>query len=137
MSQQALDLESPHLPPLPDITISVNPNDIQAVENLETAISSLYRSPPGNNDISPAVEAAIDSLPCSQPLKPSLLTSLGNVLLRRYERFGSAEDVDRAVTAHSKAAALLSHEHPEKPHYLSNLASSLLHRYERSRETAD
>ncbi|KAA1479402.1 TPR-like protein [Dentipellis sp. KUC8613] len=112
-------------------------NDALVVDDLETAIKSLDRLPPGSNDISPAVEAAIDSLPHTQSTKPSFLASLGNAMLRRYERFGSAEDVDRAVTAHSKAAALLPDDHSEKPHYSSNLACSLLRRYERSGDQED
>lgn len=60
------------------------------------------------------------------------LISLGDTLLERFNRFGSLEDVESAISSYERAVQLTSDDHPDKPSYICKLGNSFISRFERT-----
>ncbi|KAJ7120017.1 CHAT domain-containing protein [Mycena epipterygia] len=75
-------------------------------------------------------EGAVRLTPDGHPNTPSFLSNLGNSLLRRFERLGDLDDLNKSVSVREDAVRLTPDGHPDKPSLLSNLGYSLLTRFE-------
>ena len=53
------------------------------------------------------------------------LNNLGNALQSRFERTGSMDDLDRAITTNEQAVASTPDDHPNRAMYLNNLGIAL------------
>ncbi|GAA0931357.1 CHAT domain-containing protein [Streptomyces thermoalcalitolerans] len=101
-----------------------------------TPAAALYnryiRDPEANRgDLDKALRLLSDALeaeallPPGHPDRPVALGYLGRVLIARYERSGSAEELNKAVTAHREAVALTPEGHGMLGVRLLNLGAAL------------
>ncbi|KAJ8133456.1 hypothetical protein O1611_g166 [Lasiodiplodia mahajangana] len=71
------------------------------------------------------------------PLSPTFHNTLGNVLLKSYERTGNVEDLDEAISNVYSSIKASHEDHPDLAGRYSNLSSMFLRRYECKSEKKD
>ena len=62
----------------------------------------------------------------------SYLNNLWIALMRRFERTGSTEGVDRAIDTIKQAVEFMPVDHPDRAMYLSDLGGALQERFQRT-----
>ena len=77
-------------------------------------------------------EQAVASTPDDHPDRAMYLNNLGIALQSRFERTGSMDDLDRAITTNEQAVASTPDDHPNRAMYLNNLGNALQRRFERT-----
>jgi tetratricopeptide (TPR) repeat protein len=76
------------------------------------------------------LEFTLSRLPESE--KWTFLDAVGRLLLRRYERTCSIDDINGAITMEEKTIELIPVDHPNRATYLNNFGIALRSRFERT-----
>lgn len=118
--------------------------DLQADLNYLTHLATLFvgyaaRSDnPGTLDMAIALlSAVLSAVSPDYPARPALLHNFAYGYRARYERTGSATDLNKAVQAARAALRLMSPDHPEWGTTRDNLAVLLQARFQQNHDQAD
>ncbi|WP_327000691.1 CHAT domain-containing protein [Dactylosporangium sp. NBC_01737] len=83
------------------------------------------------------MERAVAGSPLGSTDRPRCLSGLSNLLRRRFEHTGAAEDLDRAVVHADEAVRGTPPQHVHRAAYLAHLANALHGRFEYAGATGD
>ncbi len=107
------------------------------MEGLDPDLAAQLENPEILDATIAAMLEALDGQYATSPERPTLQASVGSLLLHRFGKTGSADDLDSAIRLTGESARAIAEGDPELPAILRNLVTLRLARYNRANHRAD